>query len=153
MKSHIGWENIFVCTSAYLYRLYIWLYICEFLNIKGVFLDLPFQGSHKLAVCTDLVVCSVTSARFTAHSVCFCTDLVVCSVTSAMFTAHSVCSSAAISFLFFFLFLNWFPQQTQPAYSIFLRDTCTNFFLKQEKNRNIPSTSKYFNIYVHNQRR
>ena len=44
--------------------------MCEFMNIKGVFLDLPFQTSHKLAVCTDLVVCSVTSATFTAHSVC-----------------------------------------------------------------------------------
>ena len=57
--------------------------MCEFMNIKGVFLDLPFQGSHKLEVCTDLVVCSVTSA---------------------MFTAHSVCSSAAI--FSFFSFLN-----------------------------------------------
>ena len=61
--------------------IYLNMCVCEFMTKKGVLLGFPLQDSHKLAVCTDLVV--------------------VCSVTSGMFTAHSVCSSAA---KFFFPF-------------------------------------------------
>ena len=46
------------------------LYACMSLRIKSVFPDLPFQDGHKLVVCTDSVVCSVTNGVFTADSVC-----------------------------------------------------------------------------------
>ena len=32
-----GWVNTFVCISAYLYRLYTWLCVCEFMNKRGFF--------------------------------------------------------------------------------------------------------------------
>ena len=40
------------------------------MKIKSGFPDLPFQDGHKLVVCTDSVICSVTSGVFTADSVC-----------------------------------------------------------------------------------
>ena len=43
--------------------------MCEFMNKNG-FPYLPFQDGHKLVVCTDLVICSVTSGVFTADSAC-----------------------------------------------------------------------------------
>ena len=55
--------------------------MCEFMNKKGFsrhisipacasFPDLPFHDGHKLVVCTNSVICSVTSGVFTAESVC-----------------------------------------------------------------------------------
>ena len=37
---------------------------------KSSFLDLLFQDSHKLVVCTNSVICSVTGGVLTADSVC-----------------------------------------------------------------------------------
>ena len=42
------------------------------MNKKSGFPDLPFQDSHKLVVCTDSVICSVTNGVFTADSECAC---------------------------------------------------------------------------------
>ena len=49
---------------------YIWIHACVSLRIKSGFPDLPLQDSHKLVLCTDSVICSVTSEAFTADSVC-----------------------------------------------------------------------------------
>ena len=78
----LGWVTTFVFTSVCLCRVYIfthtpgyagmslwiksvfsrhiWIHACACLWTKSGFPDLPFQGSHKLAVCTDSVICSVT---------------------------------------------------------------------------------------------
>ena len=107
--------------------------MCEFMNKKGFsrhisipacasFPDLPFHDGHKLVLCTDSVICSVTSGVFTSwcyvptrssvqlqvgcsqagamyrlghlfsykwgvHKLVLCTDSVICSVTSGVFTS------------------------------------------------------------------
>ena len=47
---------------------HIWMYVRVY--EESGFPDLPFQDGHKLMLCTDPVICSVTNGVFTADSVC-----------------------------------------------------------------------------------
>ena len=110
----IIWVNLSIYLSIYIY-IHTWICVYEFMNkkcfsrhiwvhacasswIKSGFPDLPFQDGHKLVVCTDSVICSVTNG---------------------VFTADSVCSSAASSFIrkYFSQHISIKSTQTQYMYS------------------------------------
>ena len=103
-----GWEvssvQCHVWLSQYICMYIIYIYICmfEFMIKKDVFLDLPFQDSHLLAACSDLLVCSVTSGMFTARSVCWSAVKFFC------------------VFFFFFLLLFFFSQLIYTTNSAYL---------------------------------
>ena len=97
-------------------------YACMSLWIKHGFPDLPFQDGHKLVVCTDSVICSVTNGVFTADSVC--AHLLHCLLLGTTF-------------------LNAFPQKAHKL------GICNPLWHKQAivKRRRIRLTSKYCNMH------
>ena len=64
------WICVYEFTNKKCFSRCIWIHACASLWIKTGFPDLPFQDGHKLVVCTDSVICSVTSGVFTADSAC-----------------------------------------------------------------------------------
>ena len=55
-----AWICMYEFMNKKCFSRHIWIHACACLWTKSGFPDLPFQGSHKLAVCTDSVICSVT---------------------------------------------------------------------------------------------
>ena len=88
LSTCVGYIHTWVCVYEFMskkcFSRHIWIHAC------ASFPDLPFQDGHKLVVCTDSVICSVTSGMFAADSVC----------------AHLLCH---LRKCFFFSFLNTFP--------------------------------------------